>query len=182
MPRVLFYESNDGVQSASVAPNKLVNDETGQEVFVFKPEEVSSYIRHGFRFAQVEDLINRLNITGRYIIINTEDYPDLPRVRELRDAWILNGKKLDWDLEKAKEIALNLSLEALENALKPLDVPFLKAMESYLLTGDNSKAIEIAEKKKAIRAMRDELKQLNPMTIGDVQDSLNSLREKLSGL
>ncbi len=71
----------------------------------------------------------------------------VPANRDFRGAWLLSGKVISEDLDKAKEIFKDKIREVRQPLLEAEDVVFMRAIEA----GDSSAQTASAEKKKSLR-------------------------------
>ncbi len=90
---------------------------------------------------------------------------NLPNTREFRDAWIINNKVIEHDLEKAKAIQLFRIRAARQPKLQELDVKYSIALES----GDKELMTAIVQQKQALRDITEPLKNAQLSTIDDVK-------------
>ena len=72
---------------------------------------------------------------------------DIPGDRTWRDAWAMQGGKIDVAIDKAKEVQKARLRAEREPKLAALDVQYMRAIEAK----DNKLAAEIAAKKQALR-------------------------------
>ena len=106
-------------------------------------------------------------------MVEVEDSFKLPD-REFRNAWKQDGKAVDFDLVKAKNIQLSKIRAAREPKLEALDQEFMLALEK----GDSTAAI--VAKKQALRDITEPLKALDVKNIEDVKKAFpEALKEKV---
>lgn len=98
----------------------------------------------------------------------------LPSDREFRDAWKMNGDKIDYDLTVAKEMQLARVRAARTPFLEELDTQFMLAVEK----GDEAKRQQVADEKQRLRDITNPIKALTPTSIEDVK---NAFPQELKG-
>jgi hypothetical protein len=105
-----------------------------------------------------------------YKEINEED---LPSDRIFRNAWTISDKKIDYDLNKAKELKKEELRILRQPLLQDLDVQYMKALEQSLPTKD------IVDQKQILRditavEMPDDIEQLKTFIPEVLQQNDNS--------
>jgi hypothetical protein len=99
---------------------------------------------------------------------------DIPQDKEFRNAWIQNGNKIDFDLEKARIIQLQRIREAREPKLRELDIDYMRLNESKQDTS------EVVLKKQLLRDITEPLKNMQLNSIEDVKSAFpEELKSKL---
>lgn len=95
------------------------------------------------------------------------DESDLPEDREFRDAWkqVEGNTKIDFDLDKAKDIQLDRIRKIRDPKLAVLDVDYVKADEAE----DITKKDEIRAEKQRLRDITEPLKALEPTSIDEIK-------------
>lgn len=93
------------------------------------------------------------------------DDNDIPESREFRNAWKIQDNKIDFDLDKARDIQLERIRKAREPHLKELDTAYIVADEQE----DDARKQEIKEAKQALRDITEPLKALEPESIEDIR-------------
>jgi hypothetical protein len=108
-------------------------------------------------------------------IVKEEDFP---ASQEFRNAWcdVMPESSIDISLAKAKEIALENLRAARDEELKKLDVPFMRALEAFVVSGDAEPAKEIMSAKEILRSATDELKSFPAVGFND-ENVLCKIRE-----
>lgn len=94
--------------------------------------------------------------------VTTIEDADIPSNREFRDAWKQSDNKIDFDLEKARNIQLERMRVAREPKLAQLDKEFMLAIEK----GQDTKTI--ADAKQKLRDITEPLKTSELKSIDDV--------------
>ena len=147
----IIYETEKGVSIVIPAPKNQMEKLTGP----LTNEEYENLV--------MQKSIHDKNITN-YEFINEAD---IPKSREFRNAWILKDKKVDFDLNKAKDIQLERIRSKREEKLKELDY---KINEAILLDNSESKT-KLAKERQELLDITESLKAMSPGSIDDIKNA-----------
>jgi hypothetical protein len=110
--------------------------------------------------------INKLGDKDQVVTYEKIEEADIPEDREFRDSWKRNGDKIDFNLDKARNIKLARIRAAREPLLNKLDKDFIMALEA----GDEAKKDRIVREKTRLRDITEPLKNKILNSIDDVKN------------
>ena len=115
---------------------------------------------------QIAKSVDRDSIVGAHKIAQE----DIPIDKSFRSAWVWNGK-IEHDLTKAKEIALQRVRSERDPILSKLDGVTFKAIE----TEDSVLLAKVKADKQALRDITNTLKNLDAKSIDDIKATIPDL-------
>lgn len=119
--------------------------------------------------AYKEHVLTRSIPEGKLYVEIADSYtlPD----REFRNAWMLEGKAVGHDLEKARKMQLDRIRAAREPKLVELDKEFMFALEN----SDDKKLLDVKAAKQLLRDITEPLKTMALNSIDDVKSAFPDL-------
>lgn len=146
---IVYTRASDGGVSIVLPMDKSTIEK------VLGPMTDEQYEQHIWEKGVPQDAITPISV----------DESDFPEEKDFWDALKQDGKKLIFDLDKAKNIQLDRVRIAREPKLLELDKQFMLALEK----GEDTK--NIAAEKQALRDITEPLKNLSASNIDDIKNA-----------